>query len=301
MGYFPIILVSIVLLASIGVESKKCGKDEYKVTLTIKTRFQQRSVVESYKYAEKIRSSKSFKKKLEEMSTEASISGSYGAFSASASAAYSSLTDSIESSEEDSKDVNVDKTTFNQGFLQIFQEIITQINLDGKTATMTKTEWTNSVPVDKPWNSTKLREEAAAYMDWEFGEGANKNRYTETVCRKRISNSELLKKKEGSKHQIWTDSGTGAWRDFSCWNPVGDGMLASIPENGYDGRFKSYTFSGADGVLANPKDYRRVLREYLRFETHHNIFSLRLGRTLEVDPRETCHFGNLSAVQAMWH
>ena len=36
-------------------------------------------------------------------------------------------------------------------------------------------------------------------------------------------------------------------------------MLASIPENGYDGQFKSFSFSGADGVLDSPKDYRRVL------------------------------------------
>ena len=258
MGYFSLVVVSIALLAITGVDSKNCGKDEYKVVLTVKTRFQQRSVVESYKYEEKIRSSKSFKKKLEEMSTEASVSGRYGAFSASASAAYSSLTDSIESSEEDAKDVNVDKTTFNKGFLQIFQEVVTQINLDGKKATMTKTEWTNSVPVDKPWTPVKLREEASAYMNWEFGDGAKKNSYTETVCRKRISNKELLKHKEGKKHQIWTDSGTGAWRDFSCWNPVGDSMLASIPENGYDGRFKSFSFSGADSVLDSPKDYRRV-------------------------------------------
>ena len=257
MRFIFVFLASTVLLGNTEVEAKECGKDEYRITLTVKTRFRQKSVVETYSYVERVRSSKSFKKKLEKMSTQASISGKYGAFSASASAAYSSMTDSIESSENDSKDVNVDKITFNKGFLQIFQEVVTKINIDGKTATMIKTEFVNSVPVAKPWSSSKLRAEAAAYMKWEFP-GAKRSMYRESVCRRRISRSELLKSKEVSEHQIWTDKGTGAWRDFSCWNPVGDAMLASVPENGWDGHHRSFIFSGAEGVLDSPRSYKRV-------------------------------------------
>ena len=167
------------------VSAKTCGKDEYKVTLEVRTRFRQKSVVKAYTYTEKIRSSKTFKKLLEKMSTEASISGSYGAFSASASAAYSSLTDSVQSNENNAKDVKIDETTFNKDFLQIFQEVVTKVSIDGKTATKTKTEFVNSVPVTEPWSSKRLRDEAAAYMDYEFPEGAKRNRFTETVCRKR--------------------------------------------------------------------------------------------------------------------
>ena len=61
------------------------------------------------------------------------------------------------------------------------------------------------------------------------------------------------------KYQIWTDSGSGAWRDFSCWNLLGDSMLANIPENGYDGNFKGYIFIAADGVLDKPGDYKMVI------------------------------------------
>ena len=120
------------------------------------------------------------------MSTEASISGSFGAFSASASAAYSSLTDSVQSNENYAKDIEKEKITFNKDFLQIFQDVVTKIDIDGKTATMTKTEFVNSVPVDKPWSTQRLREEAAAYMEWEFPEGAKRNTFTESVCRKRL-------------------------------------------------------------------------------------------------------------------
>ena len=173
---------------------KTCGKDEYKVKLEVRTRFRQKSVVKAYTYTEKIRSSKTFKKKLEEMSTSASVSGSYGAFSASASAAYSSLTDSVQSNEDNAKDVKIDETTFNKDFLQIFQEVVTKVSIDGKTATKTKTEFVNSVPVTEPWSSKKLRDEANSYMEYEFPEGAKRNVFTETVCRKR------LEKKKGMRY-----------------------------------------------------------------------------------------------------
>ena len=173
---------------------KTCGKDEYKVKLEVRTRFRQKSVVKAYTYTEKIRSSKTFKKKLEEMSTSASVSGSYGAFSASASAAYSSLTDSVESNEDNAKDVRIDETTFNKDFLQIFQEVVTTVSIDGKTATKTKTEFVNSVPVTEPWSSKKLRDEANSYMEYEFPEGAKRNVFAETVCRKR------LEKKKGMRY-----------------------------------------------------------------------------------------------------
>ena len=59
------------------------------------------------------------------------------------------------------------------------------MDIDGNTATMSKTEFVNSVPVEKPWPSQKLREEAAAYMSWEYPEGAKRNTYSQSVCIKR--------------------------------------------------------------------------------------------------------------------
>ena len=186
MNIFSIFLFLTFLLGHQIVDAKKCGADEYKVTLIVKTRLRQKSVVSAFTYTEKVRSSKSFKKKLEEMPTEASVSGSYGAFSASASAAYSSLTDSVHSNENYAKDIEKEKITFSKDFLQIFQDVVTKINIDGKTATMTKTEFVNSIPTDKAWSPQRLRDEAAAYMEWEFPEGAIRNTFTESVCRKRL-------------------------------------------------------------------------------------------------------------------
>jgi len=119
----------------------------------------------------------------------------------------------------------------------------------------------DSVPEDKEEGEDKLRERAIRYMKFNFGKKAVRNTFSETVCRKRASSSEILKKEEGRSHQIWNDKGTGAWRDFSCWNPVGLNMLASIPDNGYNGPAKSFTFRADRGVLDNPRDYRRTWKD----------------------------------------
>ena len=68
-----------------------------------------------------------------------------------------------------------------------------------------------------------------------------------------------IKKKFRRCYQIWNDKGTWSWKDFSCWNPEGKKILASIPIGGYDGPEHSYTFVGGSGVLDNPKDYKRVI------------------------------------------
>lgn len=128
MRFLPVFLAFAVLLGNIRVDAKhcnsnsnsysncNCGNDEFKVSFIVKTCMSQKAVVQTYTSVEKVRSSKAFKKKLEKMSTSASVSGKYGLFSASVSAAYSSMTDSVESSENYSKDVKVDKITFNKGF-----------------------------------------------------------------------------------------------------------------------------------------------------------------------------------------
>ena len=164
------------------VSAKTCGEDEYKVSLVVRARFRLNSVVSAYTYSEKIRSSKAFKKKLEELSTEASSSGRYGAFSASASAA---ITDFDQSYKNNAPDVNIDKISFNKEILGVFQEVNTKIIIDGETATKTETKFVEPVPVTNPWSSKKLKEEAEAYMDGLFPEGSKRNTFTETVCRKR--------------------------------------------------------------------------------------------------------------------
>ena len=156
------------------VAGRTCGEDENKVSLVVNTRFWQESVVSAYTFSEKIRSSDTFKKKIEGFSTEA--------FSASASA---TITNFVQSSKNNAKDVNIDKISFNEDFLGIFQEVVTKISIDDETVTKTVTKFVEPVPVTKPWPSEKLKEEAEAYMDWYFPEGSKRNTHTETVCIKK--------------------------------------------------------------------------------------------------------------------
>jgi hypothetical protein len=69
---------------------------------------------------------------------------------------------------------------------------------------------------------------------------------------------DILTKKETENYPMWTDSGSGASADFSCWNPIGDNLLTSIPVNGYNGLFTSHVFTGAVGVLDKPTDFTMV-------------------------------------------
>ena len=182
MRFLSHIICCLVLLVDLKtVAGKTCGNDEYKVSLVVRTRFWQESVVSAYTYTEKITSSETFKKKL---STEDFISGNYGSFSARASDA---ITDFVQSNKNNSKDVNIYKISFNEDFLGIFQEIVTEIIIDDETATKTETKFVKPVPVTNPWSSKKLREDAEAYMDWLFPEGSQRNTFTETVCRKRVT------------------------------------------------------------------------------------------------------------------
>ena len=255
---------------SIVVESKRCGKNENTLTLEVRAEFYQKPLLSAFKYTKVIKASKSFKKTLTQMATSASVSGSYGAFSASASASYSSLKDSVISSEEYGMKEKKEETKYNPDFLQIFRKVETRLTVNEYTGSITEERIVDSKPKAEKYSSAELRKEAADYMAWEFGkEKVVKNKFTETVCTKIIENSEIFSKKETRKYQIWTDSGSGAWRDFSCWNPRGDSMLASIPENGYDGNFKGYVFTGANGVLDKPRDYKLVIFLYVEWAQKH--------------------------------
>ena len=165
------------------------------VTLTIKTRFSQLAVKKALTSTEKIESSEHFKEKLNEMSTEASIEGGYGVFSANAADAYTSLVQSVRSGKDYEKNVDNKETEYNEDFLQTFQKIATTIKLDGKTLTKTTKQHVNSVSVEEPWTPEKLRKEAEDHMKYYYP-GAKKNTLVETVCTK-IGKGRYQKHQEG--------------------------------------------------------------------------------------------------------
>ena len=62
---------------SIVVESKRCGKNENTLTLEVKAEFYQKPLLSAFKYTKVIKASKSYKKTLTQLTTSASVSGSF--------------------------------------------------------------------------------------------------------------------------------------------------------------------------------------------------------------------------------
>merc|ERR1711892_934263 len=151
---------------------KSCAQNEDKLTLRVNVEFYEEAIKSAYTYSKTIKSSKHFKKTLEKLSTSASISGSYGAFSASASASYSSLTDSVLNEEKYGEQENEEKTVFKDGFLQITRETKTSFYVNGRGGSITEKKIVDSVPEADSMSAEGLRQRAVDYMKLKFGEGA---------------------------------------------------------------------------------------------------------------------------------
>ena len=224
------------------------------------------------------------------MAANAEVKAGYGLFSGSASASYESLTDSASSSDKNEETVKSEKIEFNTNFLQIIRETLTRVTINGRSASSSETKFLDSVPISESLSGSELSKRAEDYMLFLYGpEKSIRNTFTETVCQIRIV--EELTKSVGDSYQIWNDKGTWSWKDFSCWNPEGQKMLAIIPIGGYDGPEQSYTFTVGSGVLDNPTDFTRVI--YISFLNHADIiYVYRLGSIQELAPLKMYLSGN---------
>merc|ERR1712110_186232 len=95
-----------------------------------------------------ISSSKHFKSQYEKLGSSASITGSYGGFSAAASAAYEGVTDSASSGEDYKELVKTDSTEFHENENQIIREITTSVTINGVTATERDSKIVDAQPKD---------------------------------------------------------------------------------------------------------------------------------------------------------
>jgi len=76
-----------------------------------------------------------------------------------------------------------------------------------------------------------------------------------------VSQSASIEYLEVGATEVWSDDGTHAANDFSCWNPVlptsGEyGILASIPRDNYRAPSKAFVFkSNEEGTFSHPERY----------------------------------------------
>ena len=68
------------------------------------------------------------------------VSGSYGAFSASVEVAYADVSETASQYDQYKEIKSEQKTVYKEGFLQVWRQVTTSVNIDGKTASVTKKE-----------------------------------------------------------------------------------------------------------------------------------------------------------------
>ena len=153
--------------------------------MRVKVTFLEQPIEKSSYYTKSVRSSTSFKKTLTDISGSARISLGVGLFSVSASAEFSKLSEDVLSSESNVEKEKSEETTFNTDFLQIIRELETTISVNGQSARSSEQKFVDSVPESEQTNYKQLNQRAVNFMKFNYGAGAVRNRFVETVCQKK--------------------------------------------------------------------------------------------------------------------
>ena len=187
------LLVLVITLGQLGflvttVSTTQCGKDENLLTLHVRVQFYEQSIKEASSYSKSIKSSKSFKKSLSDVKAAAEFSASYKSiFSASGSGSYSKLTEDVENTESYSETEKAASTKFNPDFLQIVRETTTTLSINGDSASTSEKRFVDSIPLENTIGPKELRQKAVDYMAFNYGDGAVRNTYSESICKKRVN------------------------------------------------------------------------------------------------------------------
>jgi len=188
-----------------------------------------------------ITSSSDYTSKHQELGVSASVSGSWGGFSAAVSAAYSSVNTDVDSHSGSTETVNTNERKFHPGFLQLFLVVKKIVNIDGTVGKTVDKELIDSVPVEQPLTAQQLTDRSKNYLLWLMGddigiiEGALSARFSETRCLGRgspVANIGKLCWNECNDQQGYCDwCGTYG---LCCSRTLADG-----PSNGCDGKLGS--------------------------------------------------------------
>lgn len=167
----------------------QCSSGQEKIKVTIVVEHQQHSVVESADYEKRVTSTSLYKSKYRDVSASASISGSYGGFSAAAEAAFSKVNSDVQSSKNDSEVVKSVERKYNPGFLQLYRQVSTTVEIAGSVAKTIEKNIIDSVEHKEQLRTTaQLRKESEDYLklhnriDSGITSGGRQALYSESVC-----------------------------------------------------------------------------------------------------------------------
>merc|ERR1711892_478335 len=255
--------------------TKTCSKDQFMSTLRVKVQFYEQAIVEAYKSTTSIRSSKSFRKTVDDMSTSASAGGGYGGFSAAVSGSYSKLTEEESSSSSYKKNADKQTTKYDPNYLQIVREVETILTIAGVSASSRKVDIGWAISVEDTETVGQLRERELYYTKKHFSGKPGEirgNTYTESICNTRpakkagyqYADIELVNKKgDRGCFLEWYDTDKFyKFKDIGCRNDhatkaylkgATKGTWITIYEDSDGRRDRSYTTIKVKGDM-NPEE-----------------------------------------------
>lgn len=176
--FFACFLQSVVCL--------QCDTDETrKVTVKVFVEHHQQSLTSASSYLKTISSSSSYKSQYDSLDVSASVSGSYGGFSASASAAYSEVNSLTTSSSNYNYREEGKTKTYNPKQLQISREVTTTVIIGGRSSKVYEKRFVNSTPLASGWSNEKLHQASVRFLKNKFYDDNSNIRgttYTSESC-----------------------------------------------------------------------------------------------------------------------
>ena len=169
------------------VHTHRCTRDEVEVILQVEVEFFKLATGMAKSYSLIEDASTAFLKTLNDMSTSASVSGGYGGFTASASGSYSKLTEECTNSESHALNEEEKQTWFNIDFFQIIRKVTTRLTINGKSGTTKEKRFVDSIPKSEDLTREQREQRARDYMTFNYGDKAVGNKFTESVCQKKIA------------------------------------------------------------------------------------------------------------------
>lgn len=186
--------LSMVLLVQFPSANCQC-KVEYEVPVRLKVTvlYKQQGVQNRASYLKEITSSRDYKKAYNSLdvssavsaSASASAAGVSGSMSVAASFAMSTVSDKITEKNRYKYTEKKDSVAFKPNFLQLYQDVKTEITVDGKTARQTESQYLDSIPTSAPLTEKELRRRSTQYLNEHFPGEKSKIRgtsYTSISC-----------------------------------------------------------------------------------------------------------------------
>jgi len=177
-----ICLLLILVIINIGDVRAKCTP----IALNVKAEFSESSLRKDYKHTRLVTSSSSFRQNFDKIDVSASLSGSYGGFSAEASASFSEVSESASSTTKSRDETKTSEVTYAPGQNHIIRKLSKTVTIDGRSASVITQDFVDVIAVEDSPSYSQLRKMGEDYIAYNYGgiSGGKirNNVYTASAC-----------------------------------------------------------------------------------------------------------------------